>query len=122
MNATILVFVYGTLRKGFGNHRRLGDCALAYKGAFWQEGFKMIDLGAFPGAVKTDNPEDMIWVEAYQVDMPTLIHSLDVLEGHPRFYERIKTHSGIGTGWIYTLPAPKYPNPEYVESGKWGEA
>lgn len=118
MSASILVLVYGTLRKGFGNHRRLGDAE--YKGAFWQEGFKMIDLGAFPGAIKTDSPDDLIWVEAYAVDMPCLIHSLDVLEGHPRFYKRVKIKCGLGEAWIYTLPVAGYRNPEYVTNGKWG--
>ena len=72
------VAVYGSLRKGYGNHRLLGESPLVRTG--WLPGFKLIDLGSFPGAVRCKQGSK-IFVEVYEVDAETL-KALDHLEGY----------------------------------------
>lgn len=119
MTGKIIILVYGTLRRGFGNHRYLESAT--FLGCQWIEGFKMINLGAFPGAIHTKDPDDMIYTEAYEVDFPTVIHCLDPLEGHPNFYTRIKIDMAFGKAWIYTLPHSWLDKDvEFIKSGRWG--
>lgn len=100
----IRVFVYGTLKRGHGNHRLLaqskflGRCVIRGK-------YQMVSLGGFPGLVEApmDAPEVPISGEVYQVNDDTLL-SLDFLEGHPRFYERFKISTPYKNAWAYFLP------------------
>lgn len=83
------VFVYGTLKRGYGNHRLIAEG----KGEF-------VGLDAAPGAlygghgfpfVKPVKQRRGNWVggEVWAVDDATLAR-LDGLEGHPRFYIRTR--------------------------------
>jgi gamma-glutamylcyclotransferase (GGCT)/AIG2-like uncharacterized protein YtfP len=100
----IRVFVYGTLKKGHGNHRLLaqskflGRCVLHGK-------HRLVSLGGFPGLVATPNDEAdrPVSGEVYQVTEEVL-QSLDFLEGHPRFYERQKLSTPYKNAWAYYLP------------------
>lgn len=85
------VFVYGTLRMGYGNHRLIEKSP---RSKFIGEGetkdkFKMIYMG-FPGIIR-DNEKEYTTIkgELYLVDLETL-QSLDILEGTPNFYRREK--------------------------------
>ena len=80
---TNLVFVYGTLKKGFGNHRLLEQAKFGGRG--YIERVKMLNLGAFPALIRggTRAAEG----EIYYINDHTL-SALDRLEGHPTFYER----------------------------------
>lgn len=100
----IRVFVYGTLKQGHGNHRLLasskflGRCVIKGK-------HRLVSLGGFPGLVATPDSEEERSVsgEVYQVNEETLM-SLDFLEGHPRFYERLKLSTPFKNAWAYYLP------------------
>lgn len=98
-----VIFVYGSLMKGFGNHALLEKSE--YLGhAVTEKKFEMLDLGAFPAVV--DEGKTAIFGELYRVNKETLGH-LDHLEGHPNFYRRtpIVVFSGRA---LTTVPAEFY--------------
>lgn len=73
----VLVFVYGTLKKGFSNHERflkgkekISDAVL--------HGYNMYSLGRFPGIVVG---KGNVYGEVYEVNQETL-RRLDALEGY----------------------------------------
>ena len=119
---TNLVFVYGTLKKGFGNHRLLEKAH--FLGEAYLRRTKMVDLGAYP-AVITGGKKDVMG-EIYQVDDETLAR-LDRLEGHPSFYERrqVKVFSvfqNVDTfiAWCYFMPQlSQVKHPAVIEEGIW---
>lgn len=123
----MLVFCYGSLRKGFGNHGLLVDGKAIYKGDAFTDGhYTMLHLGGFPGIVPKGNTS--IYGELYEVD-DRLLKSLDRLEGHPTFYHRhdinVLPTSGKGNQvWItalgYVLPE-EWLNERHtiIDSGDW---
>lgn len=113
-----IVFVYGTLRRGFSNHARhlshlksLGQVTSAPL-------YEMIDLGAFPGILEGGTTP--IVGELYAVDTRDL-QRLDNLEGHPRFYERkpIKIPGMREAVEAYFLPRNRYRAQPRIESGDY---
>lgn len=78
------IAVYGTLKKGFGNHGYLSNSELICVGET-KEKFAMYKRG-IPFVVK-DEKISNIKVEVYKVDKETL-RMLDALEGHPAWYKR----------------------------------
>ena len=104
---THLVFVYGSLLSGLGNHailtergaRKIGNAKTAAR-------YTMISLGAFPGVTPVGT--DAIVGEVYSVTDEGLA-ALDKLEGHPEFYRRQMHDVAYGNGrkaraWCYLLP------------------
>lgn len=78
-----LIFVYGTLKQGHGNHRLIHD--QKFKGiGVSEENFQMYSLGGFPGVVAGSKE---IVGELYEVD-DLAFERCDRLEGHPHFYKR----------------------------------
>jgi len=112
------VFVYGTLKRGKSNHGLLAGAT--YLGTDTVRGpYSMVDLGWYPGVVRLDDSVDSPIVgEVYEVDEPTL-HSLDCLEGHPDFYERIKIKTQFKGAWLYTLPPSWLEDHKVLEDGEW---
>lgn len=110
-----LVFVYGTLKKGFGNNVLLADAEFLGEAITADEAYVMTGRGIpFVHLVKQDGHR--IVGEVYSVTEPQL-RSLDGLEGHPTWYERqqIPVHvsdyrEGAGyleldtVAWIYLMP------------------
>lgn len=96
------VLVYGTLRRGMGNHRVMVRSNGRYLGTETLTGYRMYSLhGAFPGIIRTDNPEDTVVAERYWVEN---LEMLDRLEGYDAenpergLYNREK----VGDAWVYT--------------------
>lgn len=83
-----LIATYGTLRTGQSNHIRLCNpgAELICEGTI--TGYRMVDLGRFPGIVPDERETVPIACELYVVN-DAVLASLDRLEGHPRFYERV---------------------------------
>ena len=79
------IFVYGTLKKGFGNHYLLEESRFLGKASLTGN-YRMISLDAFPMVVESQE-EYTIYGELYEIDKQTLV-SLDMLEGYPHFYDR----------------------------------
>ena len=111
------VFVYGTLKRKHPNHGALESST--FLGRAYLEGpWRMINVGWFPGVVQTGGEPGKVFGEVYEVDTDTL-YTLDMIEGHPNFYKRIKVETPWKKAWIYTLPPQyldKYP---VIEAGMW---
>lgn len=105
------VLVYGTLKKGFGNHRLIERAygILQYKGVV-RLPFKMVSLGGFPALIPTTEVHE-IECEIYEVD-DECFASLDRLEGYPNFYEREWVRTPVGYSWVYFLPDERDHAPE----------
>lgn len=123
-----LVFVYGSLMRGFHNHRLLQHDAARYVGrAETQARYTLVDLGAFPGLLEAGSAR--VRGEIYDVDEPTLA-KLDRLEGHPRFYQRkhvllarrpppLRAAGVARAVWAYFLPSEEFGHRPLVTSGDW---
>lgn len=85
------VFVYGTLKSGYGNNRLLEGASLLGEGQLPDHKcYYYGSVGSFPFVVKSKGT--MVAGEVYEVDAATL-RSLDSLEGYRegepvRFYDR----------------------------------
>lgn len=117
-----MVFVYGSLKRGLGNHRVIEAPDTIDMGAdiLMYPGF-MVDLGAFPGLVKMNEGIEQIHGEVYEVS-PDTFSRLDMLEGYPRFYSReqrlTKNRHRV---WVYFLP-PDYATNPRVPHNNWRAA
>ncbi len=114
--ATYRVFVYGSLRRGQGNHGLLDGARFAGEAETLPR-WAMLDLGAFPGVVPGC---DRVRGEVYDVDAATLA-ALDRLEGHPRFYRRRPVELADGTrAAMYVLTRPDhYLDRPQIAGGDW---
>jgi len=114
---TIPVFVYGTLKKGHGNHPALEGATFLGEG----QTVAPYALHAGDGLPMVDeaNPISPIHGELYLVDAHTLA-ALDRLEGHPSFYCRkwvpIRHPGGTGYAWLYFANQPEGP---IEATGNW---
>jgi gamma-glutamylaminecyclotransferase len=117
-----IVAVYGSLRRGFGNHRLLEGST--YLGeAMSPAEYTMLHLGGFPGIVR--GGETAIKVELYEVDDDTL-YRLDRLESHPSWYCRQDETFTLADGTqveagVYVLPSSYNEGGRFamVTSGDW---
>lgn len=109
------VFVYGTLKKGFGNHERLlKECKELGQASI--EGL-MFHLGGFP-AINLAEQFSVILGEVYEVTWDKILE-LDQLEGvGHNFYDRIEAKvEPHGIVWTYTFPADRARNEQWVVPG-----
>lgn len=116
-----LIFVYGTLMAGCGNHRLL-DGATLIGDVRTTPDFTMLHLGGFPGVVREGTTS--IIGELYEVDDPDMLNRLDRLEGHPTFYRREEITIDDGRKVeVYLLPSEwlKDRRCKVIASGSWRE-
>ena len=99
-----LLFIYGTLKQGFSNHRYLAGSKFLGT-ARTQEKYAMYSDG-LPFVIMTE-PVSQIQGELYQVDDITL-DLLDDIEGHPNWYRREQVEICLDDGnysitkaWVY---------------------
>lgn len=111
------VFVYGTLKKGFGNHhaylngaRDLGEASI--------EG-TMFHLGAFP-AINLSEQFCRINGEVYEVNWDH-IYKMDLLEGVGHgFYKRIQgLVAPHGVVWMYVFTQQSASKEQFIVPGGW---
>jgi gamma-glutamylcyclotransferase (GGCT)/AIG2-like uncharacterized protein YtfP len=112
-----MMFVYGSLKFGYGNHDliRHGNGVFIGEAVTVDSDLDMLSMSAFPAVYRGGNHQ--IAGEVYAVGNPCLV-SLDRLEGNGHFYTReevlVKVHNRFGLGmtdftvpaWIYMVPAP----------------
>ena len=114
-NTSVLVFCYGSLKRGFHNHHLLNQSK--YLGDHVTEAeFTMYDLGSYPAI--TENGHSAIHGEVYD-DAPNTFNNLDVLEGYPEFYNRIQIMTSFGFVWVYVLNLLVNGGKPVVKSGVW---
>jgi gamma-glutamylcyclotransferase (GGCT)/AIG2-like uncharacterized protein YtfP len=114
-----LYAVYGTLRKGFGNHRLLDNEYCERLGTIKTEpAFKMVSLGGFPGVIPDEGTQS-ITVEIYRVNSQRVEQQLDWLEGYPSFYQKATINTPWGVANMYILREEEYGANPVVESGDW---
>lgn len=100
-----LLFVYGSLKKGFDNHnllskyaKRLGKARTVKKFAMYEDSF-----GNYPYLI--DAPLSKIKGELYQITRAELMQRIDEFEGAPDYYERkkieVKFHHGVKRAFVY---------------------
>lgn len=98
-----LVAVYGTLKKGNGNyHRYLSDSTFVGHGKTAHKYPLIVD--GLPYMIDEKGTGHNVKVDVFKVsDM--VLRDLDMLEGHPNWYERKKTDIMVGgkkmTCWLY---------------------
>ncbi|EKF73884.1 hypothetical protein A11A3_11763 [Alcanivorax hongdengensis A-11-3] len=110
----MLVFVYGTLKRGERNHhflkrgQYLGD---------WQTPpcFAFFDLGAYPGLYRPGNTA--VQGELYRVS-PAIMAQLDWLEEVPRVYRREWLVTPWGRAVVYVLQR-RPRRARTLEAGRW---
>lgn len=99
---TPLVAVYGTLKRGLGNHHWLAGAE--FVGEDLITSATLYDLGPYPGA--RAEPSHGIEIEVFRVDTAGL-KALDRLEDYrvraPRTgdYDRAVHHTAFGPAWLY---------------------
>lgn len=117
------VAVYGSLRKGLGNHGRLHGAQ--YIGTTTtSEKYSMYSLGGFPKVSLTGVKTSPIVVEIYECDA-SVMRGLDQLEGYlgpgmGNFYDRSEVETGLGPALIYHIEDP-HTGRGLVEKGDWVE-
>lgn len=112
------IFVYGTLRQGATNHRRLSQSTFVRE-ACTTSAYSLLNLGHFPGLVAgTSKVRGEIW----RVNKQTL-SELDIYEGHPILFRRepIELEDGerVETYMYLEQDLRQYP---IIKSGDWVRA
>ena len=108
-----LLFVYGSLKKGFDNHnllcnyaKRLGKAHTVKKFSMYEDSF-----GNYPYIV--DTPFAKIKGELYQITRAELMEKIDEFEGAPDYYVRkkieVKSHHGVQRAFVYVKPDKELP-------------
>ncbi|NOQ30504.1 MAG: hypothetical protein GQ570_05200 [Helicobacteraceae bacterium] len=108
-----LLFVYGSLKKGFDNHKllekstkRLGKAKTVSKFAMFEDTF-----GNYPYLIL--KPITKVEGELYQINRKELLERIDEFEGTPEYYQRkkikVKTHHGIKYAYTYVRETSEMP-------------
>lgn len=111
------VFVYGTLKEGYGNHHYLRNCKKIGTGGL--EGI-MFHLGGFP-AINLAEKFTRIIGEVYEVQWNDILN-MDLLEGvNSNFYQRIETTvDPHGVCWTYVFSSERAAQEtKLIPSGCW---
>ena len=120
-----LLFVYGSLKKGFDNHnllskyaKRLGKAHTVKKFAMFEDSF-----GNYPYLI--DTPFAKIKGELYQITRAELMKKIDEFEDAPDYYMRkkieVKSHHGVKRAFVYmksdrALPTDQNPIKEWTNN------
>lgn len=116
------VFVYGTLRRGFGNNYRFDNDECKFLGFRRVPGYELYSTrgGGVPMVLEVDDETSTAYGEVYEVDTATL-QSLDYLEGHPTGWCR-RPLKGDNSIWVYTAPdASRISGMVHVPDGDWSK-
>ena len=107
------LFVYGSLKKGFDNHKllqkyakRVGKASTVGKFAMYEDSF-----GNYPYLVK--EPITKVMGELYEIKRKELLDKIDEFEGAPEYYQRkkikVKTHKGVNLAFVYIREDEEIP-------------
>ena len=103
----VTVFVYGSLKKGLGNHSLMSNIEAKFVGFDSISGqFSMVSYGGFPAVCHDTKVECApVYGQVFEIP-PEGLRALDSLEGHPRWYKREKLRTDVldKRAWIYLMP------------------
>lgn len=104
------LFVYGTLKAGYGNHRIIDGAILLGTAESAQPSYVMWGRG-FP-FIAESNHGHKVRGEIYTVSDQQLAHC-DRLEGHPDWYRREQRTFHVNglpvVAWVYLQPSGRVP-------------
>ena len=110
----MLVFVYGSLRRGQEFHGHLEGAT--FRGEHLTEDrWEMWELDGYPAV--TRGGRRAIRGELFAIDAPILAR-LDELEETPTLYQRRELQTPMGVAWIYVVEQPPVKR-RTIESGDW---
>lgn len=116
----IPVFVYGTLKMGYGNHHLLDGAWFEGEGVT-KERWPLDASSAIPFLHKREGEGERVEGELYLVD-PETLSRLDALEGHPSFYRReiieVELSNGVFEAWAYFIVRPRLA--AFNPAVRWG--
>ena len=100
--ASNLIFVYGTLKKGCVNHHFLAGAEFLGPGVTKEK--YALYVGEYPCVIKSEKISN-IYGEIYKIG-PVMLGRIDFLEGHPLEYQREKAKIIMDNGteidsWLY---------------------
>ncbi len=118
MSGAVHVAVYGTLKRGECNHHWLRGAR--FEGRTRVPGLELYNLGEYPMAVPSRDPQARIHAELYRVEASALTR-LDELEDYPRLYDRRRLPTADGRiAWIYLGQAHQVRGCRRVPFDDWG--
>ena len=108
------LFVHGSLKKGFDNHKlldkyakRVGKASTVGKFAMYEDSF-----GNYPYLLK--EPITKVLGELYEIKRKELLDQIDEFEGAPEYYQRkkikVKTHKGVNLAFVYIREDEETPH------------
>ena len=111
-----LCATYGTLKRGHGNHRVLGDSEFIGE-CISEPDYTMFSVSDWYPAVIFGG-DDAIHMEVFKVDNQETSDRLDQLEGYPDMYIKgtVETPWGEATIYLYNYEVERL---EQVETGNW---
>ncbi len=116
----VLVFVYGSLKRGFRHHDVLGD-AVFLREAHTAPGFRLVRYGGYPALAPTDVGAESVAGELYEVDVSDLPR-LDAFEDVPELYQRESILLEDGTkADAYVISARRAEALPSIAGGVWRE-
>lgn len=111
----MLVFVYGTLRRGERGHHVLGGAPFVRE-AVTEPAYTMVDLGEYPALLA--GGRTAIVGELYRVN-GTILSVLDDYEDVPEMYQRVTIEVAGVAAELYLLPTHLAGNAPVIVSGDW---
>lgn len=111
----MLVFVYGTLRRGESNHHFM-DGAEFVAEATTEPEFTMVTFGGYPAIL--EGGATAIAGEVYRITLPILAR-LDLLEEVPELYRRVTRELLGHSTMLYVLPEAHARDVPILAHGDW---
>jgi len=113
------LFVYGTLKGGFGLNPILG-AERKFVGHGRLVGYWMFHLGRYPAIIKANDDLWAVQGEVYDITEENLAR-VDQAEGHPSFYQRVQVEIPyFGKCQTYVQsPEMLFEGKPFIPSGRW---
>lgn len=117
------IFVYGTLKSGYGNNRLIEHANKLGEHTVEAGRYCLVDLGPFPAVMPVDEISGLaptkVTGEVWEVDDQTF-ERVDGLEGYPHFYNREKIQTPFGEAWMYFMQDKHGRNESDIcDNGVW---
>jgi gamma-glutamylaminecyclotransferase len=111
----VLLFVYGTLRRGEPNHLELGE-ARFLRSVWTEPRYELVDLGDYPALL--EDGDAPVAGELYEVDA-ALLGWLDRFEDVPELYERKSVATPDGAVLAYVMSRARAGHAPRIANGDW---